>query len=405
MSGRYHRCDGQERRRGRAHPFLVQPPCHSPGDGHSVPGDGHSVPGDGHPVPPGTATSGPMSRRGGPPISRRSGARKLYFASGSGSCHPRRPHRLRCAPRWGAPGVPPASPTRFRAPRSRRLDPTATGPLVASLRKLVNGRCDVEVRELRGLEGQGCIALLGVTRAKGGCVNVHAIAAAVVPSSAWRLRGEPRKATTRCWKAGVDSDAAGARDRSGRRVRWRARPRRSTRRVGPRLRQRSGTRMRDRTKWPVWGAVQREMADQTLVLGPRPRVWNIGWEVELLELEGRPTWCAATTVYEVLGKGTGWKQYWERRLRVLAGEHVHLDQQSGRPITETTALLDAIGEGHVVVVPPDGGEVYRPGAVYRVVMVACALGPEDLARDVADVQAQLGGGEPGPKQCRGALTR
>lgn len=158
-------------------------------------------------------------------------------------------------------------------------------------------------------------------------------------------------------------------------------------------------------KWTFWKPEPQKPTDSVPTLGPKPRVWIAGWDIEVFEVDGRPAWCAATTVYEVFALGTAREQFWERRLRVCAGDRVHLDQQPGRPIADTPALLGAITAGRVVYVPPDGGEVYRPGAVFKVNIVASNLGGDDLACDVRDVQGQLGGDEPRVKTCRRALTR
>lgn len=91
-------------------------------------------------------------------------------------------------------------------------------------------------------------------------------------------------------------------------------------------------------------------------------------------------------------------------MHVFTGTEVYFEQQAGPPLVGTKQLLDAITNGDLVYFPPSGGEVYQQGVVYTVNVVASNLGPEDLALDIVDVQAQLGGAESRFTQCRRALT-
>ena len=158
-------------------------------------------------------------------------------------------------------------------------------------------------------------------------------------------------------------------------------------------------------KWPFWSSGQAPAATSAQAPPPaKPKVWNPGWDVELFAQKGEARWCATATTFEVFQRGTPGQKYWERRVHVFTGTEVYVDQQAGPPLVDTKQRRDAVTNGDLVYFPPSGGEVYRQGIVYTVNVVASNLGPEDLAPDIVDVQAQLGGAESRFTQCRRALT-
>lgn len=154
-------------------------------------------------------------------------------------------------------------------------------------------------------------------------------------------------------------------------------------------------------RWP-FSRVSPEVAPP---LTEPPRLWAPGWDVECFASSGQPRWCGAATVYEVLQLRAPQTEYRERRLFVLPGNEVYVDQQGRPPIRETASLLATIDAGKLVFFPPSGSEVFRLGVVYTVSFEHSWLSPVDLALDVADVQGQLNGEASRLEQCRAALVR